>query len=456
MENPMIWVLISPLIALLFGMVSEKVREAIQAFCEKLSGVIEGLYQFSKDALKKSIAWLKLTETPRPDRSFWGLLLLAIAVSASVAEYRINGKTITVIFPWGEDAPILAFALVALTAATGIMSHLAEGGLRKAARVLAALLIATQGTLAAIRTIETLEAEAIVKASGWGGVNNGGLFIDGQVDADFPPSKETAMTPPKWRLIFHPTAILATLTAMFLSTAAVLTFWGGTRFGGSTLPWLLGGVGLVIWAVPTAFLFVLHLIVLQDRLTRAILAITDVIVAICRLPLRAIAWLNPKAFRQRQQEQRQAKTLIAAKTTHDQLMADDERAHRRTMQQLQFKQEREPLENQIAFDRAHDEARLEMQRGSLNLMREVVLKTAETLKAEFDAEVGARAPRYIAHVATVIFDYILSLFNQLLSHGEDSAFESGTVNPNPHKRKEPTDELHIHSNAVDAPASADD
>jgi hypothetical protein len=49
MENPMIWALIC-LMALLIGIVSEKVREAIQAFCEKLSGVIEGLYQFSKDA----------------------------------------------------------------------------------------------------------------------------------------------------------------------------------------------------------------------------------------------------------------------------------------------------------------------------------------------------------------------------------------------------------------------
>lgn len=452
----MIWALICPLMALLIGIVSDQVREVIQAFCEKLSGVIEGLYHFAQNALKKIIAWLKLTETPRPDLSFWGLLLLAIAVLASIAEYRISRRTVTVIFPWGEEAPMLAFALVALTAATGILAHRKDGGVRRAALVLAVLLIVTQGLLANRRAIETLAAEEMSNELTLD-INSGGLIIDGadgQVNDDFPTSTtETARSHPNWRTGFHPTVLLATLTAVLFSTAAVITFWGGARLGGSALTWFIGGMGIVVWAVPTAFLFVLHLIVEQNRLTRAILAITDAILAICRLPLRAIAWLRYVFSRERKRDQNLAETRYAVKTEHEKNIADSEHAHQRAMQQLRFQQEREPLENQISFNRARNKARLEMQQNNLNLMHEVSSKTAETLKAEFDAEVVARAPRYIAHIATVILDYILSLFQQRLSE-EDSVQGSGAVLRKTSKRKESTDEFQ-HDSTVDAPASAD-
>lgn len=446
------------------GIVSDQLREAIKTFCEKISGLIEGLYEFAKNGLQKIIGWLKLTETPKPLPSFFGLLILAIAVLVSVAEFRISQKTITVIFPWGAEAEMLAFALVALTAATGILAHLANGKVQKAALVLAVLLIVTQGLLAFQRTREFLASGGMVDLVERDG---GGLLLDGdgQVNEFQAPPEETAITHTS-RSSLNPTVLLATATAVLFSSAAVVTFWGGTNLGGSTLALFAGGIGLAIWAVFTAPLFFLHLIVLQDRLTKVILAMADSIFAICKLPLKAIEGLRPASFRRRKWEQNQEKATSNDKVAHartgalhEKAIADRQRAHELMRQDLLHKYALSQLETLVELSHLHKDACLSIHRKTISLMHQVSESAVSMIEDEYREELQARVQPQIANVTEVLFDYTLGPIQMTkdVSQLQDLLTTvHGSGNHNPERTKGVKDENAFHKeSSSDASTAAD-
>lgn len=438
--------------ALVIGIVSHQLREAVKALCEQVSALIEGLYEFAKNGLKNTVGWLlTLSEKPKPFPSLFGLIILAIAVlDSSLAEFPVARKTIGVIFPWSDEAPMLAFALVGLTAATGILGHLAKGGLRKAAFLLAILLVITHGFLAYLRASES---SPLVGKNDAFDIDQGGLIIegiDGQANDFQTPETTVTPNPPS---IFNPTVLLATIAAVLFSTAAVVTFWGGTVLAGSFVTWMvcwiLGGVGLAICFVPTALLFLLHLIVDQDRLTKVILAIAEAFFTICRLPLKAIEWL--RSFRQRKWEQEQERityndrvVYTRTRALHERAVAEHQRVHELTMQQLEHKYQLSQLETLVESSNLHKEACLEIHRETLSLMRTIATSAASRIETEFGERLRDRVQPQIADVTEALIDYTLLpiKMTQHISQLQDLlvAAVHGSGNHNPERTKGVKDE----------------
>lgn len=445
MEIPLLmWVLACPLTALVIGMVSPQLREAIQAFCEQISGLIEGLYEFAQNGLKNIVGWLlTLSEKPKPLPSLFGLIILAIAVlDSSLAEFPVARKTIGVVLPWGEEAPKLAFALVGLTAATGILAHLANGGLKKASLVLAILLVMTQGFLAYLRASESLP---LAGQNDEFDRDEGGLIIegiDGQVNDFQTPATTVTSTPPS---IFNPTVLLATTAAVLFSSAAVVTFWGGTVLAGSFLTWmvcwLVGGVVLAIWFVPTALLFPLHLIVNQGQLTRVILTIAETIFAICGLPLKAIERLHPDSFRRRRWKSHQEKISYRdflahapQKALHEQTIETRQRAHELAMQQLEHKYQLSQLETLVESSHLHKEASLERERQMMTRLHQMADETGSRIETEFRKELPVLIESQIADVTEILFDSTLGPIKMINSASQlqealNAQDSSGNHNP---------------------------
>lgn len=101
----------------------EEVRRAARAVADSVRDVLQAV----DDLLTSALTWMWRSVRPsnpvKPLPATFGILLLAVAVGASVANYLVLQPTLEILLPFGHASQAVAFVLVAFTGALGALMH---------------------------------------------------------------------------------------------------------------------------------------------------------------------------------------------------------------------------------------------------------------------------------------------------------------------------------------------
>lgn len=214
-------------------------------------------------ALVSVTGWLRRSGTPEPRATLVGMFLLALAVAVAYADYSVLLASLTLVWPTDVPPAWLAFSVVAITAAVGMLAHSVRGMLPRAALLLlTCALIGAQATVAYLRTTQLAAVRSTVDATTETS-DDGSLVIVGATSAT--PSRVTpvAVSPPSPLPDRLGPAMAAGIAAV-LCISQVAAAWGGISFGGGALTWILALPSLLALAVPWLALRMLSASGLRD------------------------------------------------------------------------------------------------------------------------------------------------------------------------------------------------
>lgn len=154
-------------LAIGFIIFNQQAKNFASAICTLLVEFISEGERFFGMILRKIVKWLSQAETPQPLPTLVGIIVFGIAIAATVANFVVTLKSVSVIFPWEVAGRFVTFGLVSLTGLMGFLFHSIQGRLaRSLTLIVTAMLIFVLGSLAYIRTVEQKKSEFLNSVDG--------------------------------------------------------------------------------------------------------------------------------------------------------------------------------------------------------------------------------------------------------------------------------------------------
>jgi len=287
------------IVVLAIGLIifNQQAKNLASTICTLLVEVISEGERFFGMILRQIAKWLTQAETPQPLPTLVGIIVFGIAIAATVANFVVTLKSVSVIFPWEVAGRFVAFGLVSLTGLMGFLFHSVPGRLaRSFTLIVTAMLIFVLGSLAYIRTVEQKKVEHFLAQEQEN--TSGELTIDGQetLSSTQEPIIEAPKESPK-SLDFS--VLLATGTAGLVAVAEVIAYWGSFKLAGSALVWLFSSPVLLLFALPAAFFYFLNRCQIAKALTGMFNALIEAFGRIGEVLRKTAVYFTPSARRER-------------------------------------------------------------------------------------------------------------------------------------------------------------
>jgi len=221
---------------------------AVRALVEAFFGATAVLEERLGVAIRGLTAWLGQPVPPEPTRALVGLFLVSLTATVAYADFAVLLASLGLIWPTDVPPAWLAFSIVAVTVAVGMLTHSVVGvWARVATTVLACALIGGQGTVAYVRTAQLAAVRSIVDASATGG-DDGALVIAG---GGATQSAESMVTPSA--VSAQPDRLgpaMAAGIAVILCLSQIAAAWGAISFAGGVLTWVVSFPALLALGIP--------------------------------------------------------------------------------------------------------------------------------------------------------------------------------------------------------------
>jgi hypothetical protein len=271
-------------LALLFLMLFHGAAcDALRALVEAFFGAADVLEERLDVALLGLTAWLRRPGPLDPRRALVGLFLVALAVAVAYADFTVLLASLGLIWPTDVPPFWLAFSIVGVTAAVGMLTHSVSGlWARLALTILACSLIVGQAMVAYVRTAQLAAIRSIVDVSAFA-ADDGTLVIAGADAAQ--PTEGIAKTP----AVAEPERLgpgMAAGIAVILCISQVAAAWGGISFAGGVLTWVVSFPVLLVLVIPWIALRMLSASGLRGGFTLVINGLATAVVAATQLPAK--------------------------------------------------------------------------------------------------------------------------------------------------------------------------
>jgi hypothetical protein len=225
---------------------------AARALVEAFFGAAAVLEERFCVAILDLTAWLGQPVPPEPTRALVGLFLVALTATVAYADFAVLLASLGLIWPTDAPPAWLAFSIVAVTVAVGVLTHSVVGvWARVATTILACALIGGQGTVAYVRTAQLAAVRSIVDASATVG-DDGTLVIAGGSAAESMVNPSAVSAQPD-RL----GPAMAAGIAVILCLSQIAAAWGAISFAGGVLTWVVSFPALLALGFPWIVLRIL-------------------------------------------------------------------------------------------------------------------------------------------------------------------------------------------------------
>lgn len=219
-----------------------------RAVVDALFGAFAVLEERFAATILNLTAWLGRSGRPDPTRVLVGLFLVALTATVAYAEYTVLLASLGLIWPTDAPPARLAFSIVAVTIAVGMLTHSVVGlGARVATTILACALILGQGTVAYVRTAKLAAVRSIVDASATA-ADDGALVIAGGSATQSTESMVNPSAAPAQADRLEPA--MAAGVAIILCLSQIAAAWGGISFADGVLAWLVSFPALLALVIP--------------------------------------------------------------------------------------------------------------------------------------------------------------------------------------------------------------
>lgn len=273
------------ILALLFLVLFHRMMcAAVRALLEAFFGAIAVLEDRLGAAILALTAWLGRAGPPDPTRALVGLFLVALTATVAYADYTVLLASLGLIWPTDAPPAWLAFSIVAVTVAIGMLTHSVVGlGAKIATAILACALIGGQGTVAYLRTVQLAAVRSIVDASATA-ADDGVLAIAGRgANQSTEPMVSPSSAPAQPDRLG---AYMAAGIAIILCLSQIAAAWGGISFAGGVLIWVISFPGLLALVIPWIILRMLSASGLYGGLTLVLDALATTLESAEQIPAR--------------------------------------------------------------------------------------------------------------------------------------------------------------------------
>jgi hypothetical protein len=321
-------------LAIILMIFNQQAKNFASAICTLLVEAISEGERFFVMILRQIIKWLTQAETPKPLPTLVGIIVFGIAVAATVANFVVVLKSVSVIFPWEVAGRFVAFGLVSLTGLMGFLFHSIPSRLaRFLTLIAAAMLIFVLGSLAYIRTVEQKKVEHFWAQEQENAIS-GELTIDGQETLS---TQEPIEAPKESHQSFDFAVLLAPGTAVLVAVAEVIAYWGSFKIAGSALVWLFSSPVLLLFALPATLFHLLN----RSQIAKALTGITNAVIEamgrIGEVLRKTAVYFTPSALRERKFKRETEFMQKAAELERLQTEQDAERDYRHHQRQESIK-----------------------------------------------------------------------------------------------------------------------
>jgi hypothetical protein len=257
---------------------------AVRGLIEAVFGAVAVLEGRFGAALLGLTVWLGRPGPPDPMRALVGLFLVALTATTAYADFTVLLASLGLIWPTDAPPAWLAFSIVAVTVAVGMLTHSVVGAwARVATAILACALIGGQGTIAYVRTSQLAAVRSYVDASATGD-DDGALVIAG----GGPTRSAESMVNPSVVSV-QPDRLgpaMAAGIAIILCLSQIAAAWGGISFAGGILTWLVSFPALLALMIPWVVLRMLSASGLQSGFSLVLDALAAALESAAKIPAK--------------------------------------------------------------------------------------------------------------------------------------------------------------------------
>jgi hypothetical protein len=303
---------------LLLLLLRRPVCDAARAIVDFLFAVCATFERRLGMAIGRVTGWLARSGSLNPVEVLVGLFLSILAGTVAYADYTVLLASLDLI--WPSDAPPawLAFSIVALAAAVGILTHSVRAPLVKIVLIVLTILLAgTQGTVAYMRTAQLASIRAIAEARP--SDDDGKIAIaPGRTVPSLvlPHEGAIASIVASAKLDWRGPAMAAGI-AVVLCLSQIAAAWGAISFAGGALTWLACFPALVALLIPWLALGALSTSRLRDGLTLVFDGIFAVLQLVVEIPAKIAPFPTTPESLRRRLEWRNRRRLVVLQERED-------------------------------------------------------------------------------------------------------------------------------------------